>query len=520
GVVAGDVTTKQEVAVEATADLVQPSGVVAGDVTTKQEAVSEVNAIATADLVQPSGVVAGDVTTKQEAVSEVNVIATADLVQPFGDITSAVSAKQKAVSEVTADLVQLSSILAGDVNVKQKNVSEVTATVTANLVQPSGIVAGDVNAEQKIAVEATADLVQPFGGLASAVVQYQRASASGDLIQSPGVISGVVGDSALVSSALVQPFGGLTSAVMRYERTSATGDLIQTVGIIAGVVNETVIVSGDLIEPLSVLVGKTKDKEEDKGNCIFMVPDTTIEYPNRHNPLVKPSGSLCVEESHPLARGLSLNLSSRDTMKVTNNNSWTEASPDTVLTERGLTFSFSRTKEGLQYFENRNLRDTNEEKGYALFLIFKSRPPLVHTDGPSQNFIFHKYSNLWMRWDYATNAGYTARGFVNTPAGYKYWPGHMIDHTTDINASPQWYVFGFSSNSQIGSRIFWNGRFKGSIDSYFKVDSSTTLTLGRAWPHSPIWKGQILVCYEWYRALSDEEHASLTTNPFQLLRRP
>ncbi|MCU7904205.1 MAG: hypothetical protein KZQ66_21330 [Candidatus Thiodiazotropha sp. (ex Lucinoma aequizonata)] len=520
GVVAGDVNAEQKVAVEVTADLVQPSGVVAGDVTTKQEAVSEVNAIATADLVQPSGVVAGDVTTKQEAVSEVNVIATADLVQPFGDITSAVSAKQKAVSEVTADLVQLSSILAGDVNVKQKNVSEVTATVTANLVQPSGIVAGDVNAEQKIAVEATADLVQPFGGLASAVVQYQRASASGDLIQSPGVISGVVGDSALVSSALVQPFGGLTSAVMRYERTSATGDLIQTVGIIAGVVNETVIVSGDLIEPLSVLVGKTKDKEEDKENSIFMIPDTTIEYPNRYNPLIKPSGSLCVEESHPLAKGLSFNLSSRDTLDLTNDLHSSSGTIKEISTERGLAFNFDGEERSLIYTNNRPVLNT--DIGYSFFIMFKIKPPTYDSTSNSGIYLFKKFKSkneITWRWHASSQEG---RGIVANQSGYSWIPNvfETFGRSNDAsNLQPRWYSLGITSASSSEIRIYVDGVKVKTVERGLDADyRNGTLLFGQ--PNRGKMKGQLSVCYEWYHALSDEEHASLALNPFQFLRRP
>ncbi|MCU7895119.1 MAG: hypothetical protein KZQ62_09335 [Candidatus Thiodiazotropha sp. (ex Lucinoma aequizonata)] len=249
-----------------------------------------------------------------------------------------------------------------------------------------------------------------------------------------------------------------------------------------------------------------------------LIPDATIEYPNRYNPLVKPPGSLCVEESHPSAKGLSLNLSSRDTMDITNEQSFANP-PKEISTERGLAFDFDSTGNKLEYVNNQTLNSDNQSGGYSLFVMFKARPPFTTNNSSTiQTYIFGK-SNLLLNWDFRSHL-YTGTGKVIESAnnGYNFWTSGLLTHTSNSNASPQWYVFGFSSNSQIGSRIFWNGRFRDEVSSSFDPTVSGNLLLGGFKSTSSPWVGQMLACYEWYRAISDEEHASLALSPFQFLR--
>lgn len=249
------------------------------------------------------------------------------------------------------------------------------------------------------------------------------------------------------------------------------------------------------------------------------------EYP-RYNPLVKPTGPLHVDESHPLAQGLSLNLSSPDTKTVTNTERGIVVNsgfglPDEVITERGTAFRFDGVRKQILMYVTGKMLNVNSatHDGYALFLMFKTRPPLMHPDGPSQNHMFNKNLHLWHRWDCKYNTACVGRGYLNSVDGQKYFPKDMIPWTTDINALPQWYTFGYSSDKRIGSRIHIDGRFAGALTPRFDVSvSNGELKVGNHYYNNPSWKGDILAVYEWYRALTDEEHASLASHPFQFLK--
>ncbi|MCU7882359.1 MAG: hypothetical protein KZQ60_18925 [Candidatus Thiodiazotropha sp. (ex Lucinoma aequizonata)] len=351
----------------------------------------------------------------------------------------------------------------------------------------------------------SADLFQPVGNISSAVVSGERAASTGDLTQPSGKLLGILPYRALVTGELIHPKGSLLSAVVAGKRATSTGNLIQPSGKLSGVLSDTAMATGELIQPSMTLTGKMTT---DNACTPFLMPDITIEYPTRYRPNVKPAGYLKVDKSHPLALDLVFHLSSSASLFT---NTYTTKTLSEVINDGGRTFYFAPSKGGLT--KNKQNIITNTDPGYSWFMIFKAMPPYSGT-GRSGNMLMTKANKIDFRWDDSNSA---CKPIIRNSAGYDLAPSHLINSSKDLNAPPEWYTLSLSSFSTTSSAFYKDGLKVATVargldatdrNGFLKISTKNTAS----------WVGHVLVCYEWHRALSDEEHASLALKPFQFLR--
>ncbi|MCU7882357.1 MAG: hypothetical protein KZQ60_18915 [Candidatus Thiodiazotropha sp. (ex Lucinoma aequizonata)] len=230
-----------------------------------------------------------------------------------------------------------------------------------------------------------------------------------------------------------------------------------------------------------------------------------------------------------MSQDLVMSLSSNDTMYRTNTY-YKKDNHDLIIgetvTEKGMAFNFDGTKSAMRHYGTYESYDI--DVGYSLFMIFKARPPTRDPSGATGVYLFNKGNKLVFRWHGAFAGGKLS---LDNTWGFHWFPNlfNLYNLESSPYVPPKWYILGISSRQDRTlasgapvtryTTVYINGFEAAWLPQGVEhFDRKSFLEFGgndEAYPG--YLDAKLLVCFEWFRTLSEEEQKSLAISPFQFL---
>lgn len=252
---------------------------------------------------------------------------------------------------------------------------------------------------------------------------------------------------------------------------------------------------------------------------IIVLPDRRVELPGLYRPTIKTRHPQFSDNAHFIGRGVTFALSARLDLERERwpsvgdfrNNEDRLRLPAVISTPRGPGFDFNGVAQ--QWVRLNPTTTRTILKNWSFFLYFYSRPPLICQGIDSR--LFDRSRRLLLNWDH--NGFFEARTlYIRDDI-----TGNVLSYILDFNLSAdpdsarRYYMISGSLVHGTGLKMYEEGVYKASIPVTVLDPGLSEIMIGGALDkYGWGWTGTLMAYYEWGRALTDAEHATVAMRPF------